>query len=96
MGLGLAYRLVQLRLTDVTDLGLPVQSAPVLRYEPMLYSRLRPPVGEGLVQLQAALGVSGTFGYDDRTTGDRADPSRQFKVGRGYKSVGVAVYPHLL
>ncbi|MVN78572.1 hypothetical protein GO988_19750 [Hymenobacter sp. HMF4947] len=96
VSLGLTYRLVQLRLTDVTDLGVPVHSAPILRYEPMLYFRLRPQAGNGLVQFQAAVGVSSTFGYDDRLASDRADPTRQFKVGRGYTSVGVAIYPHLL
>ncbi|RZK44984.1 MAG: hypothetical protein EOO59_21445, partial [Hymenobacter sp.] len=42
VGLGLSYRVVQVRLTDVTDYGVPVRSAPILRYESMVYCRLRP------------------------------------------------------
>jgi hypothetical protein len=94
VSLGLAYRLVQLRLTDVTDRHVPVQNGPILRYEPMLYLRVRP--GEGVVQLQAALGTSAAFGYDKRNALDETDPARQFKLGYGYASLGIAFYPHLL
>ena len=52
---GLAYRLVQLRLTDVTDLGQSVPATSILRYEPMLFFRLRP---SELLQFQVAFGVS--------------------------------------
>jgi hypothetical protein len=94
---GLSYRMVQLRLTDVTDNGLPVVASPILRYEPMFYFRLRPgSSNQELLQFQAAAGVSGTFGYDQRTTTDRDDPARQFKLSRSYLSVGVAIYPHVL
>lgn len=95
---GLSCRLVQLRLTDVTDWGVPVRSSPLLRAEPMFFFRVRPNSGLGpsWVQLQAALGFSTTLGYDERTTPDAADPARQFKLGRSYLSVGVALYPHML
>lgn len=93
VSLGLSYRLVQLRLTDVTDRGRPVQAGPVLRYEPMVYLRVRPAGSGGMLQLQAAMGASGTFGYDARTTDDAADPARQFRLGRGYVSLGLAFYP---
>ena len=94
ISLGLAYRVVQLRLTDATDFGVPVQSAPILRSEPMFFLRVRPGLSE-LVQVQLAAGSSGTFGYSERTA-DRADPARQFKLGRGYLSLGLAFYPHVL
>jgi hypothetical protein len=94
VSLGLTYRLVQLRLTDVTDRYVPVQAGPILRSEPMLFLRVRP--GEGLLQLQAAVGASGTIGYDRRAALDETDPARQFKLGNGYLSLGVAFYPHLL
>jgi hypothetical protein len=62
----------------------------------MLFVRLGPPAGPRLWQLQLALGGSTTFGYNERTAADRADPARQFKLGRGYLSLGVAFYPHRL
>ncbi len=96
VSLGLSYRVVQLRLTDVTDQGLPVQSSPILRSEPMLYLRVRPGVNPQLLQLQLALGGSVTPGYDQANLLDRADPVRQFKLGRSYVSLGVAFYPHVL
>ncbi len=92
---GFAYRLVQLHLTDVTDLGQPVPATSISRYEPMLFFRVRPGASE-LFQLQVACGVSGTFGYDERSAADRADPARQFKLSRGYTSLGFAIYPHVL
>jgi hypothetical protein len=95
LSLGLVYRVVQVRLTDVTDLGVPVRAAPILRSEPMFFVRVRPGHSE-LWQLQAAVGSSTTFGYNERTAADRADPARQFKLGRGYLSVGVAFHPHVL
>ncbi|QKG55425.1 hypothetical protein GKZ68_01480 [Hymenobacter sp. BRD128] len=94
VSLGLACRLVQLRLTDVTDRYVPVQAGPIVRYEPMLYLRVRP--NGGPVQCQAALGTSATFGYDGRRALDQADPARQFRLGYGYASLGIAFYPHLL
>jgi hypothetical protein len=93
---GLAYRVVQLRLTDITDLGAPVSSAPILRQEPMLVFRLRPEFAQRSLQFQVALGASNTFGYNPRAANDETDPARQFKLGRSYTSVGVAFYPHLL
>ena len=95
LSLGLSYRVVQVRLTDATDFGVPVQSAPILRSEPMFFLRVRPGHSE-LLQLQAAVGGSSTFGYSERTTSDRTDPARQFKLSRSYVSVGVAFYPHVL
>ncbi|RZK18306.1 MAG: hypothetical protein EOO56_16365 [Hymenobacter sp.] len=97
VSLGLGCRLVQVRLTDVADNNLPVVAGPILRHEPMPYFRLRPGSdSQGLLQFQAAAGVSGTLGYDQRTTTDRDDPARQFKLGRSYVPVGVAIYPHML
>jgi hypothetical protein len=96
VSMGLSYRLVQLHLTDVTDHGLPVQAAPILRSEPMLFFRLRPTDNGGPLQLQLAIGSSTTFGYNQRTANDRNDPARQFKVGRSYVSLGLAIYPHVL
>lgn len=96
VSLGLAYRLVQLRLTDVTDQGVPVRAEPILRYEPMLFFRYRPPLKEGVLGLQAALGASYTFGYDARAAYDQADPARQFRLAYSYASLGVSFYPHLL
>lgn len=94
---GLAYRVVQVRLTDVTDFGVPVQSAPILRSEPMLFFRFRPSFIQRSLQMQVALGGSSTFGYSARNVDfDRDDPARQFKLGRSYVSVGVAFFPHLL
>ncbi|MGI4866322.1 MAG: hypothetical protein ACRYFZ_20520 [Janthinobacterium lividum] len=93
---GLAYRVVQVRLTDATNFGVPVQSAPILRSEPMLFVRLRPSFFQRSFQMQVALGGSSTFGYSARSADDRDDPARQFKLGRSYVSVGVAFYPHQL
>jgi hypothetical protein len=93
---GLSYRLVQLRLTDVTDQGVPVLTAPILRSEPMLYVRFRPTNNDGLLQLQLAIGGSTTIGYNEQTANDKDDPARQFRVGRSYVSLGLAIYPHLL
>ncbi|TVT37637.1 hypothetical protein FNT36_20910 [Hymenobacter setariae] len=95
VSLGLAYRVVQLRLTDITDQGVPVATAPILRQEPMFYFRLRPEFAQRSLQLQLALGASNTFGYR-RGANDEADPARQFKLGRSYTSVGIAFFPHLL
>ncbi|RZK53766.1 MAG: hypothetical protein EOO59_12115 [Hymenobacter sp.] len=94
--LGLAYRLVQLRLNDVTDQGTPVMAAPILRHEPMLYFRLRPPQANGLVQFQVAMGLSSTAGFNDRLPYDHDDPVAQFQVARSYVSLGLAFYPHVL
>ncbi len=96
LSLGLSYRLVQLRLTDVTDRGQPVAAGPILRGEPMLYVRLRPGARPELLQFQLALGGSRTLGYDQNSALDRDDPARQFKVGRSYVSLGVAFFPHVL
>lgn len=95
LSLGVSYRVVQVRLTDATDFGVPVQAAPILRSEPMFFLRVRPGRSE-LFQLQLATGGSTTFGYNELTADDRTDPARQFKLGRSYLSVGVAFYPHVL
>lgn len=94
--MGLSYRLVQLRLTDATDQGVPFRPGPIWRGEPMLYVRVRPGYDRGLFQFQAALGGSRTLGYDEQTAADRLDPARQFKLGRTYVSLGVSIFPHLL
>ena len=96
LSLGLAYRLVQLRLTDVTDLGQPVTAGPILRAEPMFYFRLRPGARPELLQFQLALGGSRALGYNQNNVLDRTDPARQFKVGRSYVALGVAFFPHVL
>lgn len=93
---GLAYQVVQLRLTDITDLGAPVVAAPIWRQEPMLFFRLRPKVAQRSLQFQLALGASTTFGYNPSQANDETNPVRQFKLGRSYTAVGVAFYPHLL
>jgi hypothetical protein len=96
VSLGFSYRLVQLRLTDVTDLGLPVSSSPILRSEPMFFVRLRPALKEGVLQFQVAVGGSGAFPYQSQVTVGQDDPVRQFTLNRSYVSVGLAFYPHLL
>lgn len=99
VSLGLAYRLVQLRLTDATSQGVRVQSAPILRHEPMFFVRLRPDFGAtdaNLFEFQLAVGASSTLGYDEETASDQADSARQFKTTRSYVSVGVSIFPHLL
>jgi hypothetical protein len=93
LSLGLSYRVVQVRLTDVTDMGVPVRAAPILRYESMLFCRLRPAGKVGAMQLQGAIGWSSVFGA---ITGDDFDPARQFRLNRSHVSVGVAFYPHVL
>lgn len=94
--MGLSYRLVQLRLTDATDQGVPFRPGPIWRAEPMLYLRARPGYDRGPFQFQLALGTSRTLGYDEQTAADRLDPARQFKLGRTYVSLGVSIFPHLL
>jgi hypothetical protein len=96
VSLGFSYRLVQLRLTDVTDVGLPVAAGPILRSEPMFFVRFRPVFQEGVIQFQAAVGSSQAFPYQSVVPSGQDDPARQFTLGRGYASVGVAFYPHLL
>ena len=96
LSLGISGRLVQLRLTDATDLGVPFRSGPIWRAETMFFARVRPGYDQGPVQFQLALGGSRTLGYDELTAGDQRDPARQFKLGRAYVSVGVSVFPHLL
>lgn len=93
LGAGLSYRVVQVRLTDVTDYGVPVRAAPILRYESMVFCRLRPAGPAGAWQWQAAAGWSSVFGTP---TEDEFDPARQFQLNRSFVSVGIAVYPHLL
>jgi hypothetical protein len=93
LSLGLSYRVVQVRLTDVTDAGVPVRASPILRYESMLFCRLRPLGQAGAVQVQAASGWSSVFGS---ITGDGFDPARQFRLNRSYLSLGLAFYPHVL
>ena len=92
--LGVAWRMVQVRLGSVTDRGVPVQASPFWRAEPMLYYRLRPG-GSAAVQLQAALGVSQTLHYNSRTALDGDDPVRQFRLNSSYLLLGVAVFPHV-
>ena len=94
--LGLSYRLVQQRLTDATDQGVPFWPGPIWRAEPMLYVRARPGYDRRLFQFQQALGGSQTLGYDEQTAADQLDPARQFKLGRSYVALGVAIFPHLL
>jgi hypothetical protein len=96
VSLGFSYRLVQLRLTDVTDVGVPVVAGPILRSEPMVFVRFRPVLKEGVVQFQAAFGGSSAFPYQSQATAGQDDPARQFTLNRSYLSVGVAFYPHLL
>jgi hypothetical protein len=93
---GLAYRVVQLRLTYVTDRGVPVAAAPILRQEPMFFFHLRPEFAQRSLLFQLALGASNAFGYDQRTANDEGDPVWQSKLGRSYTSVGIAFYLHLL
>jgi hypothetical protein len=92
---GLSYRVVQVRLTDVTDVGVPVTAGPIWRQEPMFYFRLRPEIAQRSLQVQLALGSSGAFGYTSSTAGVTTDPARQFRLGKGYASLGLAFYPHL-
>lgn len=94
--MGLSCRLVQLRLTDATDQGVPFRPGPIWRAEPMFYVRLRPDYGQELFQFQVALGTSTTLGYNEQTATDELDPARQFKLGRTYVSLGVSIFPHLL
>jgi hypothetical protein len=93
LSLGMSYRVVQVRLTDVTDFGVSVRAAPILRYESMLFCRLRPSGEAGAMQLQGAIGWSSVFGS---ITGDDFDPARQFRLNRSHVSVGVSFYPHVL
>jgi hypothetical protein len=96
VSLGFSYRLVQLRLTDVTDVSVPVAAAPILRSEPMFFVRLRPALSQGVLQLQVAVGGSGAFRYQLPEVAGQDDPARQFTLSRSYVSVGLACYPHLL
>ncbi|MDO7888089.1 hypothetical protein [Hymenobacter cheonanensis] len=96
VSLGFSYRLVQLRLTDVTDGGVPVAAGPILRSEPMFFVRFRPALKEGVIQFQAAVGGSGAFAYQAQLAAGQDDPARQFTLSRSYVSVGLAFYPHLL
>lgn len=96
VSLGFSYRLVQLRLTDVTDRGQPVAAGPILRSEPMFFVRLRPVLKEGVIQFQMAVGGSGAFPYQSQVALGQDDPARQFTLSRSYVSVGLAFYPHLL
>ena len=93
---GLALRLAQLRLTELTERGQPAPLATFWQAEPMLFVRLRPAQAPELVQFQLALGTSASPGYNSRRLDDRADPLRQFRLGSSYISVSALLYPHVL
>lgn len=95
VNLGLAYRFVHLRLTDVTDRGIIVNSAPIARSEPMLFVRILPGGLQRGLQLQVACGVSIPHHYDSRAATNQPDPARQFKLPRTYLSLGLSLYPHV-
>lgn len=98
--LGAAYRVTQVNFTTLTDRNLPVDLSNMTRSEPMFFMRVRPgegPTEDRPVQLQAAWGTSATFGYSEK------DPNRTYAPGvsdlkqsRGYTTIGITVFPHLL
>jgi hypothetical protein len=67
----------------------------MLRQEPMFYFRLRPEIAQRSLHVQLALGSSAAFSYHSSTGGVTTDPARQFRLGKGYVSLGLAFYPHL-
>ncbi|UOQ97356.1 hypothetical protein MUN81_19225 [Hymenobacter sp. 5317J-9] len=98
--IGAAYRVTQVNFTTLTDQNVPVDLSRMTRSEPMLYLRWRLGYGnteDRPVQLQAAWGTSGTFGYYD---GDRSTPYppgvRDLKQTRSYAAIGITLFPHCL
>lgn len=100
ISLGAAYRVTQVNFTTLTDRATPLELSSMTRSEPMVFMRVRlgdGPFDERPVQLQAAWGSSGTFGYNERNTQTLYPPGvRELKQGRGYTTIGVTIFPHCL
>lgn len=97
---GAAYRVTQVHFTRLTNQGIPVDLSNMTRSEPMVFMRIR--FGNGFVedrpvQLQAAWGLSNTFGYNpnDRNV-TYPNGVTDLKQGRGYTTIGITVFPHYL
>ena len=99
--LGLAYRVTQVNFTHLTNLGTPVDLSSMTRSEPMLFMRVRlgnGPAENRPVQLQAAWGISDTFGYPAPKGSNitYAPGVSDLKQGRSYTTIGITVFPHCL
>ncbi|GAB3855399.1 hypothetical protein GCM10028822_26210 [Hymenobacter terrigena] len=97
---GAAYRVTQVNFTRLTNLGAPVDLSRMTRSEPMVFIRVRlgdGPTEDRPVQLQAAWGISDTFGYNPKDTNATYAPGvSDLKQGRGYTTIGITVFPHCL
>lgn len=96
--IGAAYRVTQVNFTHLTNFGVPVDLSRMTRSEPMLFMRVRlgtGPTENRPVQLQAAWGLSDTFGYNPRDTNATYAPGvYDLKQGRSYTTIGITVFPH--
>ncbi|MET4075890.1 hypothetical protein [Hymenobacter sp. UYCo722] len=98
--IGAAYRVTQVNFTHLTNFGVPVDLSRITRSEPMLFMRVRlgnGPTENRPVQLQAAWGLSDTFGYNPRDTNATYAPGvYDLKQGRSYTTLGITIFPHCL
>ena len=98
--IGAAYRVTQVNFTRLTNFGVPVDLSRMTRSEPMLFMRVRlgtGPTENRPVQLQAAWGLSDTFGYNPRDTNATDAPGvYDLKRGRSYTTLGITIFPHCL
>ena len=98
--IGAAYRVTQVNFTHLTNFGAPVDLSRMTRSEPMLFMRVRlgnGPTENRPVQLQAALGLSDTFGYNPRDRNARyPDGVLELKQGRTYTTLSISIFPQCL
>ncbi|WP_201987188.1 hypothetical protein [Hymenobacter rubidus] len=97
---GVAYRVTQVNFTTLTDLGTAVDLPRMTRSEPMAFFRVRlgdGPTEDRPVQLQAAWGLSDTFGYNAKATNVIYPPGVvDLKQSRSYATLGITLFPHCL
>ena len=95
---GAAYRVTQVNFTRLTNVGAPVDLSRMTRSEPMVFIRVRlgkGPTEDRPVQLQTAIGLSDTFGYNPRAPNPNYSPGvSDLKQGRSYATVGITLFPH--
>lgn len=96
---GAAYRVTQVNFTSLTDQQMPVDLRSMTRSEPMTFFRARlgrGPVEDRPIQLQVAVGLSTSFGYNENDPDVPRGPVYELKQGRGYTTIGVTIFPHCL
>lgn len=97
---GAAYRVTRVNFTTLTNLGAPIDLSGMTRSEPMFFFRVRPgngPTDSRPVQVQFALGLSDTFGYNPRNrNATYPDGVTDLKQGRSYTTLSISIFPQCL